>query len=62
MNTESIKEDAQQLLDQLSEKATWDALMERIYVRQAIEVGIKNSDDGRTYDIKEVRERFGLPK
>ena len=62
MHTESIKEDAQQLLDQLPEKATWDDLMERIYVRQTIEAGIKDSDAGRTYDIKEVRERFGLPK
>jgi hypothetical protein len=29
--------------------------MYRIYVRQAIEAGIKDSDQGRTLDVKEVR-------
>jgi predicted transcriptional regulator len=62
MPTESIKEDAHRLLDQLPQKATWDDLMERIYIRQAIEAGIKDSNAGRTLDVKEVRERFGLPK
>jgi hypothetical protein len=32
--------------------------MNRIYVRQAIEAGIKDSDQGRTLDVKEVRN-FG---
>ena len=35
-------------------------LMYRIYVREAIEAGIKNSDQGRTVDVKEVRRGFGL--
>ena len=35
--------------------------MYRIYVRQAIEAGIKDSDEGQTLDVKEVRRRFGLP-
>ncbi|CAB1063799.1 hypothetical protein D1BOALGB6SA_8583 [Olavius sp. associated proteobacterium Delta 1] len=35
--------------------------MYRIYVRQAIEAGIKDSDQGRTLDVKEVRKKFGLP-
>lgn len=60
MQTENIKQEAHKLLDQLPEKATWDDLMYRIYVRQAIEAGLKDSDAGRTVDIKEVRKRFGL--
>jgi len=34
--------------------------MYRIYVRQAIEAGIKDSDTGRTIDVEEVRNQFDL--
>jgi len=43
-------------------KATWDGLMYQIYVRQAIEAGLKDSDEGRTIEVREVRKRFGLIK
>ncbi len=62
MQTESIKQEAYRILDKLSDKATWDDLMYQIYVRQTIEAGIKDSDEGRTVDVKEVRKRFGLTK
>ncbi|GKT09255.1 hypothetical protein [Desulforhabdus sp. TSK] len=61
MDAQSIKEQAHRLLDSLPDSATWEDLIYRIYVRQAIEAGIKDSDDGRTVDVKEVRKRFGLP-
>ena len=61
MQPQSIKEQAHQLLDNLPDSATWDDVMYRIYVRQAIEAGVKDSDAGRTIDVKEVRKRFGLP-
>jgi len=32
------------------------------YVRQAIGAGLKDSDEGRTVEVKEVRKRFGLTK
>ena len=60
MQTANIKEKAQKLLDNLPDLATWEDLMYRIYVREAIEAGIKDSDQGRTVDVKEVRRRFGL--
>lgn len=60
MQTENIKQEAHRILEKLPEKATWDDLMYQIYVRQAIEAGIKDSDEGRTFDIKEVRKNFGL--
>lgn len=62
MQTESIKQEAYRILDKLPDKATWDDLMYQIYVRQTIEAGIKDSEDGRTVDVKEVRKRFGLSK
>lgn len=60
MQTEGIKQEAYKILDQLPDQATWDDLMQQIYVRQAIEAGIKDSDEGRTMDIKDVRRKFGL--
>ena len=62
MQTESVKQEAHRLIENLSEKATWDDLMYQIYARQAIEAGIKDSDAGRTIDVKDVRKRFGLPE
>ena len=60
MQTENIKQEAHRLLEKLPDKATWDDLMYQIYVRQTIEAGIKDSDEGRMVDVKEVRKRFGL--
>jgi hypothetical protein len=60
MQAESIKAQAHQLVDNLPDGATWEDVMYRIYVRQAIDAGLKDSDDGRTVNVKEVRKRFGL--
>ena len=56
----NIKQEAHRLVEGLPENATWDDLMYHIYVRQAIEAGLEDSDVGRTVDVKEVRARFGL--
>ncbi len=58
----NIKKEAQNLLKDLPEDATWDDLMYKIYVRQAIETGLEDSKSGRTVDVKEVRSRFGLSR
>ena len=62
MHNSNIKEEAHRLLEDLPKSATWDDLMYKIYVRQAIEGGLEDSDAGRTVDVKEVRAKFGLPK
>ncbi len=56
------KEDAHKLVDQLPANATWDDLMHEIYVREAIEGGLEDSNAGRTKDVKEIRKKFGLPE
>ena len=43
-------------------KATWDNLMHDIYVREAIERGLADSNAGRTRDVQEVRAKYGLPE
>jgi predicted transcriptional regulator len=60
MSAISIKEEARRLIENLPDDVTWDDLMYQIYVRQAIEAGLQDSEAGRTIDIKEVRKRFGL--
>ena len=55
-----VKREARRLVDRLPQDATWDDLMYEIYVRQAIEAGLEDSEAGRTIDVKEVRAKFGL--
>ena len=56
----NVKQQAHQLVEELPDNATWDDLMYEIYVRQAVEAGIRDSDAGRTQDVKQVRARLGL--
>ena len=60
MSTTDVKQEAQRLIEKLPANATWDDLMYEIYVRQAIEAGLADSEMGRTLDVKEVRIKFGL--
>ncbi len=60
MPTTDIRQEAQRLIEKLPADATWDDLMYEIYVRQAIEAGLDDSDAGRILDVKEVRAKFGL--
>jgi hypothetical protein len=60
MSTSTIKSEARRLIDQLPEDATWEDLMDEIYVRQAIEAGLEDSRNGRTLPVAEVRKQFGL--
>ena len=57
-----LKEEARRLVEELPDEATWDDLMYRIYVRQAIEAGLEDSQQGRTIDVDAVRTEFGLPQ
>lgn len=62
MSSTNVKQEARRLVDNLSENATWDDLMYEIYVRQAIEAGLADSEAGRVLDVKEVRAKFGLSR
>lgn len=62
MDTPSVKEEARRLVEALPDDSTWEDLMHRIYVRQAIEAGLKDSEAGRVVEVEEVRSRFDLPE
>jgi predicted transcriptional regulator len=60
METTKVKDEAKRLVEDLPDDASWEDLMYQIYVRQAIEAGLRDSEAGRTMDVKEVRAKFGL--
>lgn len=62
MPTVMTKDAAHQLVDRMREDSTWDDLIHEIYIRQAIEKGLADSDAGRTSDVREVRAKYGLPE
>ena len=60
METASVKDEAHRLVDGLDKDATWDDLMYEIYVRQAIERGLADSEAGRITPIEQIRAKYGL--
>ena len=60
--TKDIKEAVLELVQDLPNGATWEDVMYRVYVREAIEAGRKDAAEGRLLDVAEVRRRFGLPE
>jgi hypothetical protein len=56
-----IKDEARRIVDQLPDTATWEDLIYRIYVRQSIEAGLKDAEQGDVESVEEVRRSFGLP-
>ncbi len=62
MASANIKQEAHRLVENLEEDATWDDLMYQIYVRQAVDAGLEDSQAGRTIDVEEIRAKLGLTK
>jgi len=62
MSNSNVRREARQLVEKLSDDATWDDLMYEIYVRQAVEAGLEDSKADRSVDFQEGRARFGLSK
>jgi hypothetical protein len=54
------KEEAHKLIDQMSPTATWDDLIQQIYVREVIDRGLADSQTGRGSCVHEVRAKYGL--
>jgi hypothetical protein len=62
MATTKVKDEARKLIEKLPDDSTWDDLMREIYVRQAVESGLADSQAGRTTDVEQLRSEFGLNK
>ena len=53
----SIKPDAQRLVENLPESATWDDLAYEVYVRQSVEQGLADGDAGRVVSHEDALAR-----
>ena len=62
MQTTDMKNVAHQLIDQLPEGSTWNDVIYEMVVRREIELGLEDSDAGRTTSVEDVRKEFGLDK
>lgn len=52
---QSIKNDIKKLIDNLPENASYDDIIEAIYVRQKIQKGLKDSEEGHYYTHAEAK-------
>lgn len=60
MEIKNIKQKARNLIDKLPDNSTWDDLMYEIYVRQAIEAGLADSEAEKVISVAEVRTKLKL--
>ena len=55
-----VKDEARKLVDELPESATWEDVLEAVYLQHVIAEGLKASVEGRKQTVAEVRRHFGL--
>lgn len=60
-DAESVKPAARELVDRLPEGASWEDLMYQIYVREAIDAGLRDADAGRMLSQEEALRRLRPP-
>ena len=60
MQPADIKETAHQLIDQLPEGSTWNDAIYEMVVRREIELGLEDSEAGRTTSVEGIRKEYGL--
>ena len=52
------KEAAKQSLDHLPDQASWDDIMYELYVKQKIEEGLKDAEEGRVITHEDVKREL----
>jgi Tfp pilus assembly protein PilO len=62
MEKTELKKEVESLLKDLPEDAEWDDLMYKIYVRQSIEQGLKDSERGRIISHEEIKKKYKLAR
>ena len=55
---QTVKQAAQQLIEQVSDQASWDDNMYELYVKQKLEKGLKAVTDGRIVSQEEAKKRL----
>ncbi|MEO6044755.1 MAG: hypothetical protein ABIQ47_12655 [Tepidiformaceae bacterium] len=57
-----VKQEVRRIADALPDDATWDDVMEQVYISQAIEAGLEAKKAGKTRTVQQVRTNYGLPE
>ena len=55
---QTAKQAAKQIIEQVSDQASWDDIMYEFYVKQKIEKELKAVEDGRTISHEEAKRRL----
>lgn len=55
---QTVKQIIHDIADLLPEQATFDDAMYALYVRQKLEAGLRDLDEGRTYTQEEVEQQL----
>lgn len=55
---QTAKQAAKQIIDHVSDQATWDDIMYELYVKQKIENGLKAVDEGRILSSEDAKRRL----
>ncbi|MCP4460439.1 MAG: hypothetical protein GY816_20815 [Cytophagales bacterium] len=58
MNKQVLIQETAMLLDELPEETSWDDVMYRIYVRQKIERGLADCQNGKVFTPEQVKQHF----
>ena len=54
----SVKNEAINLISRLPDEISWNDIMYEIYVRNKIELGLKDIAEGKTVSHDEIKKRF----
>jgi predicted transcriptional regulator len=58
MEKTELKKKLEDLLEDLPDDVDWDDLMYKIYVRQSIEHGLKDVEEGKVKSHEEIKKKF----
>lgn len=56
----NAKNQARRLIEKLPATASWDDVMQAIYVRQKIDVGLADLNAGRRHSHDAIKREFGV--
>ncbi len=56
----AVKERLEQLAKDLPDDATWEDVMEEVYLQRVVEDGLKDVQEGRVVSSEQIRKDLGL--
>ncbi|QEN09002.1 hypothetical protein EXM22_13760 [Oceanispirochaeta crateris] len=62
MTKHELKNISDDIISHLPDEVSLDDFMQKIYVRQKIEKGLTDADNGNLYTSEEVRNKFKISK